>query len=667
MPDPLGLVHAVMGEVFPDEPWHRFALAGQRLGSGTGGTAYPSGSGARVQSRGGGFRRMRAENYLKAAAGRPEAMLKIITKGGCKSAGELRTQIAYVAREGAVAIHGAAMFGMDERLSASVIEDTIATWAAGWTGRSQYGETLHMIVSYPIGTDPNAVWNAGRAFAETAFGSGDYGDAWDYVTALHTDTAHPHVHVIVNRRGLDTGRLLSTYKGAALNLDELRQIQVDTAAIEGIALTATPRLARGITELAPTNADYRAAKARGVEPRPRPQTAEAMAFADAALARHAAVFDRLADVFETAERDPLAALLRECGDLLRRGEDIMTAPDIPTDADLTTLTEARTLLLAQLDQATERIRTEADPVARVDAERRIGPLKARAFAYAPDRADLAVHATAVPAGMDLYRSTALDTARVDTPRLDGGGKDQRPALTAARQAMVRAASAAGLDGTAFLARYDHGGPHDAGTAAVWATEDMVAVLKARGVTPDRADPADIRAASSVVDRLHDRTVRAFDQAVRADQAAHGDLSRAHNSDRAAERSEAPALAPTPSQDERLHILHREARAAIDNSRNRAATPAETAAQRAFITALEDRLSRNERTALNQADPTALNRTLPQASRVDRAVMALTYAEAKADLSDEITKHQTAQAVLKARTALGRAKHRNQSRDDQHEL
>jgi type IV secretory pathway VirD2 relaxase len=67
-----------------------------------------------------------------------------------------------------------------------------------------------MIASYLIGTDPEAVHGTGKAFAEATFGSGGCGDCWDYLTALRIDTAHPHVHVIVNRRGLDTGRRVET-------------------------------------------------------------------------------------------------------------------------------------------------------------------------------------------------------------------------------------------------------------------------------------------------------------------------------------------------------------------------------------------------------------------------------------------------------------------------
>ena len=219
-PRPLALVHAVLGELFPERRGsvEDGALIGALTQPGRAGALA-----ARSAGRGGGYRRVDAAAYLGAAAGRPEAMVKIIVKGGCASAAELRSQIAYIAREGAVDMYGAAAFGLDHPLSAADLEDTIAAWQEGWTGASRYGETLHMIVSYPIGSAPDTVWAAGRDFAEIAFGSGDYGDSWDYLAALHTDMAHPHVHLIVNRRGFDHGTLLATYKGSLLNVDELRR------------------------------------------------------------------------------------------------------------------------------------------------------------------------------------------------------------------------------------------------------------------------------------------------------------------------------------------------------------------------------------------------------------------------------------------------------------
>ena len=634
----LDLVHAVMGELFTAgermDPLLLRSILGEfgKRGGPQGGSGGASG---RFFGRGGGYRLARAHAYLGASQGRSEAMIKIIRNGACSSTSDLRAQIAYVAREGEVDIHGAAMFGLDAPMNPDEIEETLEAWSENWTGTSKYGETLHMIVSYPIGSNAEAVWDAGREFAEAAFGSGHYGDSWDYLTALHTDTAHPHVHVIVNRRGVDHGTLLSTYKGSLLNVDELRRLQAEIGGDHGIDMVATPRLARGVTDLAPGTAAYRNAIQRGVRPDIRARSAEAVAYADQAMARHAQAYERLAEVFTKEHRDEVAVLLRECGGMLRRGDEIMREPKIPKENDFKTLGEARTAILAALKQADDDLRSTREAAERVRKERAVGPVKGRAAAYAPDRADLAAYALPVPEGMDLYRSDALARAQaygIDTQSLTATAQSRIDLMDRARTA--------GLDPHAFVARYDVGGPQDAGTAAAWAAQDMVSIMKHRGIDPEKADRSAIREVSKALDHLHDAAVRGFEASARAD----GVPERAGPG-----RDRGPAAQDDPLSAERLAVLGREARAAIDNSKERPAALNEINAEKAFVAAIDRHVSRDEKAALERGSAQALEKAMPEASRTERAELTLTYLEARRDLSDEQTRGQYVAAI---RTATG---------------
>ena len=649
----LDLVDGVMGALFAAAERRDPQLLPAVLGA-FGRQGGPESAGAprstRIFGRGGGYRLARGDAYLGAAQGRAEAMVKIIRNGACSSKSDLTAQISYIAREGSVDIHGAAMFGLDAPLAADEIDETLAAWSGTWSGKSRYGETLHMIVSFPIGSDPDAVWSAGRAFAERAFGSGDYGDSWDYLTALHTDTAHPHVHVIVNRRGLDRASLLSTYKGSLLNVDELRRLQAEIAGEHGIEMVATPRLARGLTDLAPGTAAYRQALAHGAAPEIRTRSAEALSFADQAMARHAKAYERLADVFTREHRDEVAVLLRECGGMLIRGDEIMVEPTIPKEKDFKSLNEARSAILAALQQADDDIRATRDAAERVRKERAVGPLKGRAAAYAPDRADLAAYALPVPEGMDLYRSAALE-------RVKTFGVNTRTASETARARadLIARAREAGLDGPAFVARYDVGGPEDAGTAAAWAAQDMIAVLKHRGIDPERADRGTIRAVSQALDHLHETAVRGFEAAARADGVP--------DSVRPVEPRDAGKIAENdPLAAERLALLGREARAAIDQSKERPATFNELNAERSFVAAVERQLTREERAALEDGSPGALERMLPAARDTERAELALTYLEARRDLTDEQVRGQYDTAIRTARGALTAAKTAERQKD-----
>ncbi|MCF3931809.1 relaxase/mobilization nuclease domain-containing protein, partial [Acuticoccus sp. M5D2P5] len=75
--------------------------------------------------------------------------------------------------------------------------------------------------------DEAAAERAGRAWAEEMFGSGAYGgDSFDYYTAFHTDRDHPHIHVVVHRRGLDNGTWLKVSKRSAFNYQAMRGLAV---------------------------------------------------------------------------------------------------------------------------------------------------------------------------------------------------------------------------------------------------------------------------------------------------------------------------------------------------------------------------------------------------------------------------------------------------------
>ena len=155
--------------------------------------------------------------------------------------------------------------------------------------------------------------------------------------------------------------------------------------------------------------------------------------------------------------------------------------------------------------------------------------------------------------MDLYRSNALDRAKAH------GINTQSLTETArARIDLMDRARTAGLDPHAFVARYDLGGPQEAGTASAWAAQDMVSIMKHRGIDPEKADRGAIREVSKALDHLHENAVRGFEASAKADGVPERAIPR-----------------PTSQNDllsnERLAVLGREARAAIDKSKERPAT------------------------------------------------------------------------------------------------
>lgn len=187
----------------------------------------------------------------------PQAMVKLVTKGGVGNKAGLAAQLAYLSREGRVAVHRS-----ERHMGIELDEDGVETLAVAWslrTGQGAIDRTTHFVVSFPHGTDTAAADRAGRAWAEEAFGSGRFGDRWDYYTVHHHDTGYPHTHVVVSRRGLERGDWLKVSPRGELTFDRLRELQVVEAGREGIALEATPRLARGLHERPIPDAEYRRA------------------------------------------------------------------------------------------------------------------------------------------------------------------------------------------------------------------------------------------------------------------------------------------------------------------------------------------------------------------------------------------------------------------------
>jgi hypothetical protein len=96
---------------------------------------------------------------------------------------------------------------------------------------------VHKIVlSMPAPTPPEKVLAAARVFAREKCAV-----QHRYALVLHTDQAHPHVHMVVKAEGEDGRRL-------HIDKDTLREWREDFARMmreQGVAANATPRVARG--------------------------------------------------------------------------------------------------------------------------------------------------------------------------------------------------------------------------------------------------------------------------------------------------------------------------------------------------------------------------------------------------------------------------------------
>lgn len=109
-------------------------------------------------------------------------------------------------------------------------------WEMGDVARRQGATSISMILSMPKGTDPDALREAGLAFARDEFANRQW------VAALHVDRDHPHLHLTVARRD-DDGR---RFHPARDDLFRYRQRFAEKLRDRGIEANATPARVRGI-------------------------------------------------------------------------------------------------------------------------------------------------------------------------------------------------------------------------------------------------------------------------------------------------------------------------------------------------------------------------------------------------------------------------------------
>lgn len=252
-----------------------------------------AGSQQRQRSRGAGGSASAIRGMVGNAQRVPQSVVKRVAAGGTHTRAELKRQLEYITRDEAMKAAWSNFNGIERDLKDNSIAKTLPIWTAGWRGNPKRGHTDHIILSFPKDTDAVTAEAISREWGREVFGSGDYGDRWRYIAALHHNTEHVHAHFVVEKHGLDNDRFLSINRNAELNFDVMREAHARIAGEHGLALNATSRLSRGIVENPPRETDCRKAHAAGV---PASQVAGHPISADERQKREAAV-DRFAQQY----------------------------------------------------------------------------------------------------------------------------------------------------------------------------------------------------------------------------------------------------------------------------------------------------------------------------------------------------------------------------------
>lgn len=203
-----------------------------------------------AKNRGGGggrdglrLRTARTGRAMGNVRGLPQVMFKVVSKGGCKGPLGLAAQLGYVLGKAEHIIDPSKEYDRLEHLPEHFSEAIADDWAEGWDRRVQSGHSMHMVASFPRGTDPEKVAEIMRDTCHDIFDQGR--SRFNYIAALHTDTGIPHVHIVVDRKNAE-GEWFFFARDGEFTYDRVKDTIVEHAAAYGIEMVNSSKLSRGI-------------------------------------------------------------------------------------------------------------------------------------------------------------------------------------------------------------------------------------------------------------------------------------------------------------------------------------------------------------------------------------------------------------------------------------
>ena len=500
-------VTALMGDQWLEIEWRK-AIGGKAA-------ALRDSDGGGGAGRGGRYAApLNDRQRLGNALGAPQAVVKVISGGGVSDRGELTAQLKYLSRNGDLEFEQADgdIRGLVE--TRGEIEEIAELWADDWKQAAEQDgrfaraktNTFHLLVSFPEGTDTERAKAAAWTFADRLCHSGDYGDEWRNVRAWHEDRAHPHMHLVIDRRG-ESGRMMKIHPAADINPKVLRALQVDTAAEQGIALNDTPRSSRGITRQPESSREWRAE--RGPQPRGRTAMRDRYAdltrgFAEDTARREAEAQQELAARLQSRGQIGLADTVHGAARILEAGGELRTmdgeaAREI-TPEDLQAM-DAETLsktIAEAVREAEELAPQMTDEIERAALEVETGKIR-REFAHHLPEDERPEHSR--EAGQEriqdlLSQEAAIATrGRLGDYEPDGDGNsadltqtsrseslDQDAAdpwvkVEVADARVVEAYEAKGLNGQRALARIIGGKEAEPETLDYWREEEIKELMR----------------------------------------------------------------------------------------------------------------------------------------------------------------------------------------------
>jgi len=355
-------------------------------------------------------------------------------------------------------------------------------------------------MAFPVGTSGDEV----RAITETVcerFFQGE-GSQFDYIAAIHQDRAHPHAHIVLNRRSKD-GEMFFLGKDHHFNYDAFRVAMVEAAQVHGIRLEATRRLDRGVTTYRAEIDEVYNARDEGRPPVERQRTGADLAAALETVARNALTYRGLAVEASRSNFDDVAEALERASTILVSGGQIQSDGAIYMSQDETafdTLITEFSQNIRQIEAAIDR----APASERPEIERKLTDVLV-SVAHLNPLGDRSAALLEAPSPDGVYARANMREGQL--------GRFDDDAIKAR---LSEALQGTGIDPDAVAARMREG----AGNAALerqWLAQDLRAIAKAgdldlekgedREEALDRLEAVHVRLGDTLTDA---RILRAID-------------------------------------------------------------------------------------------------------------------------------------------------------------
>ena len=411
----------------------------------------------------GGGTKPRMDRVWKSLSSTGSAFVKRIPGAGAQHPKQLAGQVAYVNGKAQGIFGTAVTYSMnDDAFNHADLEDMIDRWSHGWNGRPRNGHTSHMVLSFPDDVSQDAAFAISELWCQEMFESETHiADSWEYIAALHTDTATPHVHIILNNKGRE-GSWFSISSEGIFNPQMMRDRMTDLAEDYGVRLESLTRADRGLyKEPITSDAVFAAREGRTLS---TPEVEENLSadWRKEDMRRTAELYTTLGDFAETigapmiAKRAYISAAALFAGDAVPKGQMMDIELDVTADREdirtslmawaeqnkdqLEAMPEAdRTAIFSKIDRALEIVETDITPdltsdtiwtgYAKTPSSYMIpdaGALEARAALYVDDdKADL-LH--------EFVNGKVLDTYLV-TGEVPNKFKEVMPAVADAYEEM----------------------------------------------------------------------------------------------------------------------------------------------------------------------------------------------------------------------------------------